>query len=95
LAPFFPTPTSSDTTSTLTALHPKSNGYFSLFLENYKPDQDLKFSFDYFKSAFQCMPHLSASGPFKMVFEHLQDYFHLKDLANGFPQLFQLCFHIA
>jgi len=30
-----------------------------------------------------------------MVFEHLQDYFHPKDLMNGFPQLFQFCFHIA
>jgi hypothetical protein len=30
-----------------------------------------------------------------MVFEHLWDYFHLEDLMNGLPQLFQLCFHIA
>jgi hypothetical protein len=30
-----------------------------------------------------------------MVVEHLRDYFHLKNSANGFPQLFQLCFHIA
>jgi hypothetical protein len=30
-----------------------------------------------------------------MVFEHLQNYFHLEYSTNGFPQLFQLCFHIA
>jgi hypothetical protein len=30
-----------------------------------------------------------------MVFEHLEDYFHLKDSTSEFPQLFQLCFHIA
>jgi hypothetical protein len=41
------------------------------------------------------MSHFSASGPFGTVFEHLQNYFHLKDLASGFFQLFQLCFHIA
>ncbi len=41
------------------------------------------------------MSHLSASGPLGMVFEHLWDYFHLEDLANGFFQLFQICFHIA
>jgi hypothetical protein len=31
-----------DTISTLIALHSKSNGYFSLFLENYKLNQDLE-----------------------------------------------------
>jgi hypothetical protein len=30
-----------------------------------------------------------------MVFEHLQDCFHPKDLVNGFSHLFQLCFHIV
>jgi hypothetical protein len=45
--------------------------------------------------AFQRMPHLSTSGPSRMVFEHLWDYFHPEDSARGFPQLFQLCFHIA
>jgi hypothetical protein len=38
LAPFSPTPKSFDTTSTFTTLHPKLNGYFPLFLKNYKPD---------------------------------------------------------
>jgi hypothetical protein len=32
---------------------------------------------------------------FKMVFEHLWNYFHLENSTNGFPQLFQLCFHFA
>jgi len=39
--------------------------------------------------------HLSASGPFGMVFEYLWDYFHPKDSTSGLFQLFQLCFHIA
>jgi hypothetical protein len=95
LAPFSPTPTSSNTTSTFITLQLESNGYFPLFLKDYKLDQDLKLSFDSFKLAFQRTPHLSSNGPFKMVFEHLWDYFHLKDLMNGFFQLFQLCFHIT
>jgi hypothetical protein len=41
------------------------------------------------------MLNLSASGPFGMGFEHLQDCFHPEDSASGFFQLFQLCFHIA
>ncbi len=41
------------------------------------------------------MLHLSASNPFWMIFEHLQDYFHLKDLVNGLLWLPQFCFHIA
>jgi hypothetical protein len=85
LAPFSPTPTSFDTTLALTTLHPKSNGYYSLFLENYESNQDFELSLDSFKLAFQRMPHLSTSGLSRMVFEHLWDYFHPKDLANGFP----------
>jgi hypothetical protein len=38
LAPFFPTPISSNTTLAFTTLHPESNGYFSLFFENYEPN---------------------------------------------------------
>jgi hypothetical protein len=38
LTSFSPTPTSSSTTSTLTTLHLESDGYFLLFLENYKLD---------------------------------------------------------
>jgi hypothetical protein len=41
------------------------------------------------------MSHLLASGHSGMVFEHLQDCFHLKDLVSEFPKLFQLCSHIA
>jgi hypothetical protein len=49
------------------------------FLQKYKPEQDLELSSDSFKLAFQCIPHLLASGPFGMVFKYPQDYFHLKD----------------
>jgi hypothetical protein len=84
LAPFSPAPTSSNTTSTLTTLHLESNGYFPFFLKDYEPNQDFKLSFDSFKLTFQCMPHLSTSGPYGMVFEHLQNYFHPKDSTNGF-----------
>jgi hypothetical protein len=41
------------------------------------------------------MPQLSTSGPSKMVFEQFLDCFHIKDLMNGLPQLFQLCSHIV
>jgi len=52
LAPFSHTPMSSNTT------------YFSFFLEDYELDQNFELSFDSFKWTFQCMPHLSTSGPF-------------------------------
>ncbi len=84
-----------DTTSVLITLHLKSNGYFPFFLKNYELDQDLKLSFNSFKLTFQCMPHLLTSGLFGMVFEHLQNHFHLENSMNGFPQFFQLCFHIT
>jgi hypothetical protein len=84
LAPFSCAPTSFDNTSTFITLHLESNGYFSLFLKDYEPDQDLEFSHDSFKLAFQCMPHLLASGLFGMVFEHLQDCFHPKKSMIGF-----------
>jgi hypothetical protein len=35
------------------------------------------------------------SGFYGMVFEHLQNCFHPKDSTNGFPQFFQLCYHIV
>jgi hypothetical protein len=41
------------------------------------------------------MPNLFASGPYGMVFEHFQNYFHFEDFANGFLQLFQFCSHIT
>jgi hypothetical protein len=95
LAPFSPTPMSFNTTSTFTALHHESDGYFLFFLNDYEPDQNLKLFFYSFKLTFQCMPHMLANGPSRMVFEHLWDRFHPKDLTSGFPQLFQLCFHIV
>jgi hypothetical protein len=41
------------------------------------------------------MPHLLTSNPSRMVFECLRDCFQLEDSISGFPQLFQLCFHIT
>jgi hypothetical protein len=71
LAPFSPTPTSFDTTLTLTALHFNLDGNFSFFLKDYEPNQDLELSSNSFKLTFQRMPHLLASGRSRMVFEHL------------------------
>jgi len=62
LAPIFPTPTSSNTTLALTALHLKLDGYFSLFFKYYEPNHDFKLFFDSFKLMFQRMPHLLTSG---------------------------------
>jgi hypothetical protein len=45
LAPFSPSPTSSNTTLTFIALYPDSDGYFSFFLKNYKPNQNLELFF--------------------------------------------------
>jgi hypothetical protein len=41
------------------------------------------------------MSHLSKNGLCGMVFEHLWNYFYPKNFMSGFPQLFQLCFHIT
>ncbi len=68
LAPFTPTPTSSNTTSILMVLHLKSNDHFLLFLKDYELNQDFKLSFNSFKLTFQHMLHLLASGPSGMVF---------------------------
>jgi hypothetical protein len=57
LAPFSPAPISFDTTSVFTTLHPKLDGYFPLFLKNYKPNQDLELFSNSLKLAFQHMPH--------------------------------------
>jgi hypothetical protein len=73
-----------DTTLAFTALHLQLHDYFLLFLEDYKQDQHFDVSFDCFKLAFQCMPHLLASGFSRMVFEHLRNCFHPKDSACGF-----------
>jgi hypothetical protein len=70
LAPFFPTPTSFDTTSTFIALHPKADGYSTFFFEYYKLNKNLEFFSDFFKLVFQHISHLSASGHFGIIFEH-------------------------
>ncbi len=95
LAPFSFAPTSSNTNSTFIALHLELDGYFSLFLKDYKLDQDIELSFNSFELTFQRTSHLSMIGPSGMVFEHLRDCFHPKDSTCGFPQLFQLCFHMV
>jgi hypothetical protein len=41
------------------------------------------------------MLNLFASGIFEMVFKHFRNYFHHKKITSGFPQLFQLCYHIS
>jgi hypothetical protein len=38
MAPFSPTPTSTNTTSIVTTLHHKLDGFFLLFLKDYKPN---------------------------------------------------------
>jgi len=95
LAPFSFAPTFSNTTLTFIALDLESNDSFLFFLENYKSNQNLELSFDSFKLTFQRMSYLIKNGHSKMDFEHLWDYFHPEDLANGFPHLFKLYFHIA
>jgi hypothetical protein len=40
----------------LTTLHPKLDGHFLVFLEDYELEPDLKLSFDSFKLTFQHMP---------------------------------------
>jgi hypothetical protein len=65
-----------NTTLVLIAVHFESDGYFLLFLEDYKLDQAIELYSDYFKLTFQHMPHLLASGPSGMVFKHLQNRFH-------------------
>ncbi len=95
LAPLSLAPTSFDTTSTLTILHFELHCHFSLFLEDYELDQDLELFSDSFKLTFQPMSHLSTSGPFGMIFEHLRDCFHPKNSVVGFFQWFHFYFHIA
>jgi hypothetical protein len=55
LAPFSPTPTSSNTTMSFTTLHFELGNFFPFFLEDYKPNQNLELSFDFFKLTFQHM----------------------------------------
>jgi hypothetical protein len=54
---------------------------------DFQPNGELKLSLDFLKSTFMQMSHLSAGGPFGMVFEHLQDAFDPKDSTNNFIQL--------
>jgi hypothetical protein len=47
VTPFSFTPTSFVTTLALIALHPKLDGYLSLFLKDYELDHDFDFQFSY------------------------------------------------
>jgi len=85
LAPFSFAPTSSNTSSTFTALHFELDGYFSLFQKDYKLDQDIELSFNSFELTFQRISHLLVIGPSGVVFEHLRDCFHPKYSTHGFP----------
>jgi len=49
LAPLFHAPTSFNTILVFFVLYPQSYGFFPLFLEDYKLDQDLELSFYFFK----------------------------------------------
>ncbi len=95
LTPFSPAPTSSNTTSVLTTLHPKSYGYFLLFLEEYKLNQDLELFSDSFKLAFQCRSHLQQMVILGWFLNTFKIFFHPEDSAIRFLQSFQLCFDIA
>lgn len=50
-------------------------------------DVDLDFFLDYFRSAFDYLPHLSIGRPIGMVFEHLQGSFNCEDFVNALLQL--------
>lgn len=81
--PLAPTSTSLKTINTFQAFH----------LLDFSPpcvifltiDQDLDFSLDCFRSSLIQLFHFLVEGPSNMVFEHFQDSFDPKDLANGFP----------
>ncbi len=50
---------------------------------------------DSFRSTFLRIFHLSISGPFGILFEHLQNTFDPKDSMTSFIQFHQLCSHAA
>jgi hypothetical protein len=73
----------SNTTSTLIALQPESDGYFSLFFENYEVDQDLELSSNSFKLVVHHMLHLLTSGG--MVLEHVRKLFSPRKFNKWIP----------
>jgi hypothetical protein len=82
--------------SALLTLHSlNTNSPYLDSLLNFQLDSNLKFFMDFFKSAFLRIFHLSYIGPFGMVFEHLWNFFNLKNSINGFIQLHQLCSYVA
>ncbi len=57
-------------------------------MENHEFNQNLEFFFNSFKLAFNGLPCLLVNGPSSIMFEHVHDYFHPKDFASCFSQLF-------
>jgi hypothetical protein len=57
-------------------------------------ETNLNFSLNIFRSTFIHSTHLSTKITLSMVFEHLQNTFEPEDLANGFSQLFPMCYYV-
>lgn len=96
LAPLAPTLAFLKMINTLLVLHPldTNSPYLHPSLD-FKPNLNLEFSADSFRSVFLPVFHLLTGGPLGMVLKYLQDYFDLEDSTNGFIQLHQLCSHVA
>jgi hypothetical protein len=90
LAPFLFTPTSFDTTSILMTLHPQM--VFLVFLEDFEPYRDFELSFDSFKLAFQCMPNLSTSGLFRIIFGTLLKLLSPRRFYEWIPTIISIFF---
>lgn len=86
LAPIALASTFFETINALWTLHPSSsNSLCSDSLINFQPNEYLEPSFDFFRSTFMRLSHLSTRSHLSMViFVHFQDFFDLEDLANGF-----------
>jgi hypothetical protein len=52
-----------DTILVFIVLHPNSNGFLPLFVDDYKLDRDFKLSYDFLKLAFHHMLCLCGSDP--------------------------------
>jgi hypothetical protein len=84
-----------DTISTLNILHLELDGFFPVFMENYKLNQGLELSSKSFKLALKYMPHFISKWSFWDVLLTPSNFFLPKDSRYGFLKLLQLCFHIT
>jgi hypothetical protein len=76
------------TINTLQAFHPPHSSILSSnFWMEFQLDADLDFFLDYFRSAFDYLPHLSIGRPIGMVCEHLQGSLNCEDFVNARLQL--------